>query len=177
MSRNYIQCNNRTYCYMLAPWKQFRGMNWQRILTTSLSTVLVSISSIVMSNNALSMEMDSSTKKIEISKEFETIMRKQGQARVIVGLKIDFKPEGELATSQDIAEQQSKISMAQKQLVSEITNYLPLEEKIFATIPYLAVNVNQAVLNLLMTHSLVKTIQLDETTSLSVPNNNMEVIQ
>jgi len=110
-------------------------------------------------------------------KEGESAIQQHGCARVIVGLNIDFKPEGELATSQDIAEQQSKISMAQKQLVSEITNYLPPEEKIFATIPYLAVNVNRVVLNLLMTHSLVKTIQLDEVNSLSVPNNNMEVIQ
>jgi hypothetical protein len=97
---------------------------------------------------------------------------------MLVGLTVDFKPEGELATSQDIADQQLKISMAQKQLISDIKDILPLlEEKIFTTIPYLAVNVNQAVLNLLVIHPLVKTIQLDEMNSLSVPNNNMEVVQ
>ncbi len=115
---------------------------------------------------------------VSSTKEIKAAIQQNGSVRVLVGLTVDFKPEGELATSQDIADQQLKISMAQKQLISDIKDILPLlEEKIFTTIPYLAVNVNQEVLNLLMTHSLVKTIQLDEVNSLSVPNNNMEVIQ
>jgi hypothetical protein len=110
-------------------------------------------------------------------KDVEAVIQHHNFARIIVGLNISFKPEGELKNPQDVVEQQSKIATAQTQLVSQLKDIFILDEKLFTTIPYLSVNANKSVLNLLVANPLVKSIQLDEMSSLSVPNNNMEVIQ
>lgn len=178
MSTKYVCSIKCTNNYLLPKKKPFRKMNWQEVLIAPLVTSLLSISTaIVTSNQVLSMEVNPTISKVEISKELKAVLAKQGIVRVIVGLNVDFKPEGELATPQEVAEQQSKIAEAQTQLISQIRDIFVLEEKLFSTIPYISINANQAILDILTDNPLVKTIQLDETTSLSFPSNDMEVIQ
>jgi hypothetical protein len=116
---------------------------------------------------------------VQVPKELEQILQKQGEARVIIGLKADFKPEGELANQEEVVKQHAKIAQAQGEFLTWLKSKssLPLEEKVFATIPYVAISVTKETLQLVVQHSLVKDIGIDETTSLSNANSNMEVTQ
>lgn len=140
---------------------------WQ-IFILFIAIILTNVS--LAETNSVSMSQSSSVQEIEAA------IQRNGSARVIVGLNVDFKPEGELAPH-EILEQQSRIATAQAQLINQIREFVALEEKLFSTVPYISLDINQIVLNLLTVNPLVKTIQLDETISLSVPNNNMEVVQ
>ncbi|MEK7990734.1 MAG: hypothetical protein VSS52_006980 [Thiotrichaceae bacterium] len=106
------------------------------------------------------------------------LVNEQGYTRVIIGLAIDFKPEGEL-TQKEIDEQHEATAETRQRLLAEIKEHFDfaLEEYFFETIPYITVNINQKILDFLAQHPLVKTIQLDETIPLSTPSLNMEVIQ
>jgi hypothetical protein len=175
MSTKYVLSDKRANNYLLRQKKLSGKIKWQKVLIVPLVTGLFSI----VSNNILSAEINTADHKVEIPKELETALIEQGLVRVIVGLNVEFKPEGELSTPQDVSEQQSRILATQTQLISQIEGVVVLEEKLFSTIPFLSINANRIILNLLTANPLVRTIQLDETTSLSVPNtnNNMEVIQ
>ena len=83
--------------------------------------------------------------------------RVNGSARVIVGLKVAFKPEGELNRLQ-VGEQRDKIAAAQKGLLKRLNMN---GVKRFATIPFLAAEVDLNALNALRKDVGVTTIEED----------------
>lgn len=116
---------------------------------------------------------------VQVPKEVQQALQKQGKTIVIIGLKVDFKSEGELASQEEVVKQHAKIAQAQGEFLTWLKSKssLPLEEKVFATIPYVAISVTKETLQLVVQHSLVKDIGIDEATSLSNANSNMGVTQ
>jgi hypothetical protein len=116
---------------------------------------------------------------VQIPQEVQQALQEQGEIRVIIGLKVDFKPEGELANQEEITKQQTDIAQAQEEFLGWLKDKSssPLAEKTFATIPYVGISVTKETLQLVLQHPLVKDINIDEIMSLSDPGNSMEVVQ
>ncbi|OQW91411.1 MAG: hypothetical protein BWK78_04730 [Thiotrichaceae bacterium IS1] len=116
---------------------------------------------------------------VQVPKEVQQALQGHGEVRVIIGLKVSFKPEGELATQEEVVKQQANIAQAQGEFLNWLKSKssLPIGEKVFATIPHVAISVTKETLQLVVQHPLVKDIGIDETTSLSNSNNSVEVIQ
>ncbi|MBE0689083.1 MAG: S8 family serine peptidase, partial [Anaerolineae bacterium] len=95
--------------------------------------------------------------------EYEPILQRieeGGNARVIVGLAGDFRPENEL-TPQGADQQRVTIQAAQTSLVTALQAYDVAAITRFETIPYLSVVVDEAALRFLVNSSQVSGIQLE----------------
>lgn len=100
-------------------------------------------------------------KTIPVPSVVQESLQQQGYARVIIGLNADFKPEGQL-TPDEIAEQHAKIARAQEQFLTDLKNtFLPTQEQKYATVPYVAIYINDAALQYIQQHPLVTSIELD----------------
>lgn len=86
-----------------------------------------------------------------------------GSIRLIVQLKIDtYTPESKLASTQAVSAQRQAIAQAQQQLLAKLaTSYQLTAVKGFATIPYMALQINAAGLRALLADPAVVSIQED----------------
>ena len=66
----------------------------------------------------------------------------QGAVRVIVGLRVNFEPEGNLRKASDISQQRSNISSAQDELLRKVPGIHADSLKRFEFIPYIAFETN-----------------------------------
>jgi subtilisin len=78
---------------------------------------------------------------------FDTLREKavsQGSVRLIVGLRADFQPEGNLAKAADVAQQRARIAAVQEALVQRVPGIVAGSLKRFEFIPYIAFETNAA---------------------------------
>lgn len=85
----------------------------------------------------------------------------QGRLPIIVGLNTSFAPEGDLA-SPAAQQQRDGISRAQDALLARLANQDVRGVRRFQTVPFVAMNVSQATLRVLLGDGSVKVIQEDE---------------
>ncbi|MCB9421153.1 MAG: S8 family serine peptidase [Ardenticatenaceae bacterium] len=85
-----------------------------------------------------------------------------GTVRVIVGLNVPFTPEGQLASTQAVDRQQQAIQIAQNQVWQQIAGYNSQLDVTFKYIPAMAVSVDVAALNKLISLPEVSQIQEDK---------------
>lgn len=72
-----------------------------------------------------------------------------GSVRIIVRMNIDYQTEGELSSTQAIQAQHAQISHAQGNILDRLASYKLSAVKRFATIPYMAMEVDPAALDAL----------------------------
>ena len=104
--------------------------------------------------------------------------KSQGSVRVIVGLKVTFKPEGSLVSAAANT-QRVQVALAQNTVLSNLAAYAPTDITKFQTIPYFAANLNAQALQALSSNPNVISIQEDvpvpptlaESTSVVKANN------
>ena len=94
--------------------------------------------------------------------------QREGSVRVIVGLRTRFRPEGTLENQALVQTQRLNIAQAQVSLLSQMTAFSVNSLKQFASIPYLAMEIDAAGLQFLQLSPEVSTIQEDRLHSLSV---------
>src|SRR3990172_6621078 len=85
----------------------------------------------------------------------------QGDVHVIVGLRVTFQPEGDLANSQAVHDQRTSIAQAQAALLNQMSAYNVTSIKTFPFIPYLAMAVDAAGLGYLQSSPDVTSIEED----------------
>jgi len=85
----------------------------------------------------------------------------QGHARVIVGVRVTYQPEGRL-DARAIQTQRASIAQAQNALLNQLAAYNVRVTRRFTTIPYLALEVNANALNALATAANVTSIREDK---------------
>jgi len=85
----------------------------------------------------------------------------EGSVRVIVGLRAAFQPEGLLRGLAEVQTQQAAIADAQDGLLSRMSGFGATAVKKYASIPFLAMEVNAAGLQFLLAAPEVTTIQED----------------
>ena len=86
---------------------------------------------------------------------------KSGAARVIIGVRAEFTPEGRLGESK-LQAQRLSIKQSQKELLRRLDSYAVRDIKQFEYIPYLALEANAAALKQMQNDSLVFSIEEDE---------------
>jgi hypothetical protein len=137
-----------------------------RCCATVLALTLASMSS--MTGFAAEANTSKETAKTEVSKqivpvppEVQQALQKRGYARIIIGLNVGFQPEGELAP-EEVKEQRAQIARSQEKFLAGLKNTrFPLDEEKFATVPYLVIYVNEAVLQYVVKSPLVKSIEVE----------------
>ena len=115
-------------------------------------------------------------RSIAMIQAFDTLREKavsQGSVRVIVGLRADFQPEGDLAKSTDVAQQRARIASAQNTLVQKVPGIVAGSLKRFEFIPYIAFETNAAGVDQLRASedvvSITEDLPLPATLAESVP--------
>lgn len=104
---------------------------------------------------------------IKVPKNVQETLRKDDNARVIIRLNVDFKPEGKLSDPEEVVRQREEIARIQDQFLSDLKQrLLSLDEKKFATVPYIVINVNKQILSHIVDNPLVTGIELDASDSL-----------
>lgn len=93
-----------------------------------------------------------------------------GHIDIIVGLKIQFQPEGQLNTVQ-ASSQQAVIMQAQQGLITRMSAYNTHLYTQYRTIPFIALNVDEAGLRALMADPTVASIEEDTILKLDVQAN------
>ncbi len=91
--------------------------------------------------------------------------RSKGTIPIIVGLKVDFHPEGELPNLQAVEKQRMAIAKAQDTLLNKLSPYKVTSIKKLKYIPYLAVTVDAAGLSYLSSSPDITHIEEDLTLS------------
>jgi subtilisin len=102
--------------------------------------------------------------KEDLKEEFSRLIRvaqERGSVRVIIGLKVDFKPIGELS-KQAQSRQKSNIKKAQDDLLLRLKSYEVKEVKQFEFIPFLAAEVDAGALEKMRDDENVTSIQEDK---------------
>ncbi|MEK8019354.1 MAG: hypothetical protein VSS75_020980 [Candidatus Parabeggiatoa sp.] len=99
---------------------------------------------------------------IPVPPNLQEMLQKNGTARVIVGLKVNMKADGTLLP-EEVTEQQAKIARMQDLFLNGLkeTLQIPLQEKKYATIPYVVIEVNEAALPHIIRNPIVTSIALD----------------
>lgn len=87
--------------------------------------------------------------------------QQQGMVRIIVGVKANHQPEGELASLQAVEEQRAAIAQAQQSFLEHLASYNPDTVKRFETIPFLALEVDQAMLERIRDFEEIVSIEED----------------
>ena len=88
-----------------------------------------------------------------------------GKVRVIVGLRVLFKPEGELANPQAVDAQRAGIVRSQTNLLAQLSDYNVTDVNTFRFIPYVAITVDADALQYLVSLSDVTSIEEDRLVS------------
>jgi subtilisin family serine protease len=86
-----------------------------------------------------------------------------GKVRVIIGLDMVFRPEGELDGSLAVKKQQGAISRAQAIVLQELSAFNVSVARNFEYIPYMVLEVDQSALEALLASPLINTIEEDKT--------------
>ncbi len=86
--------------------------------------------------------------------------QEQGAVRVVVGLNIDFIPEGELRSPLAVDRQQQQIAQAQENVLKTLPGDVTVNAK-FEIIPYMALTVDEEALQALLQSSEINYIQED----------------
>ncbi len=89
-------------------------------------------------------------------------VQQHGTVRVMVGLDVAFQPEGELASSQAVADQQAAIQQTQQTLIQRLATYNVRNVRHFETIPFVVMDVDEAALQALASDPSVSSITEDE---------------
>ena len=113
------------------------------------------VSSKTPSEPAMSGELNEAFTKL-----IETAQQK-GTVRVIIGLRVDFKAEGELSEFQRL-KQRDDIKQAQAGFLNRLQSYYVAEVKQFDYIPFLAAEVDVTALQKIQTDPQISSIQEDE---------------
>ena len=111
-----------------------------------------SVGGAIEKNSNLSSSYDKLSDKVQAN----------GSVRIIVGLNIDFKLEGEFSTIQEKTDQQKKIQDSQNTLLQTVPTYQSTTVHKFKYIPYLAMTVNKNSLDKLASSTMVKSIYEDK---------------
>ena len=85
----------------------------------------------------------------------------RGHIRIIVGMALDFRPEGALAGEEAAEQQRLSIAQAQGHLLDQLASYNVDGVKEFHYIPYMALQVDEAALQHLLASPLVSSIEED----------------
>lgn len=86
----------------------------------------------------------------------------QGQVRVIVGIDVNARPEGDLDSGQAITDQRDAIERAQDAVVTSVAGRNATTVTAFETIPYLVLEVDAEALTALANHPQVLSIAADQ---------------
>jgi subtilisin len=95
--------------------------------------------------------------------KFDKLIEKaavNGSSRVIVGLRSEFRPEGELS-AKSLARQRGAIREAQNDLLNELSGHYVAEVKNFDFIPFIAFEADAAALEKMKNSPLVASVQED----------------
>src|SRR5262249_1081320 len=84
-----------------------------------------------------------------------------GAVRVIVGLRVAFRPEGALTSPQAVQDQRNAISQAQDSLLANLIPYGPKGIKPLRSLPYLGMEAGPATLAYLRTSDAVSSVEED----------------
>jgi len=116
----------------------------------------------VLSSTSFAADEAKTSKTIQVPQNLQEILQMQGSARVIVRLKADFEPEGTL-TPVEIEKQRAKIAHVQEQFLNGLkdSSFQSLQERKFATVPYVTIYVNEAVLQYIVQNPLVTSVEAD----------------
>ncbi|MCG2767823.1 MAG: S8 family serine peptidase [Anaerolineae bacterium] len=85
-----------------------------------------------------------------------------GQVRVIVGLRVPFKPEDELVRAQAVDAQRARIAQAQRDLLAQLSAHNVTNVKTSKLFPYMAMTVDVAALQYLASSPDVTSIEEDK---------------
>ena len=96
----------------------------------------------------------------------------EGSARVIVQLAMQVEREGQLSEAA-VAEQRAMISAAQKDFEAELNRFGANSEKIFRTVPAVAMTVDVSILDFLMNSTLVESVTLDRLSPPTLHESNV----
>ncbi|MCG2767822.1 MAG: hypothetical protein L6435_05490 [Anaerolineae bacterium] len=88
-----------------------------------------------------------------------------GQVRVIVGLRVSFKPEDELANQEAVDAQRARIAQAQRDLLAQLSAYNVTNVKTSKLFPYMAMTVDVSALQYLASSPDVTSIEEDKLAS------------
>src|SRR5205085_190639 len=86
-------------------------------------------------------------RSVAMMQTFDALREKaasQGSVHIIVGLRADFQPEGNLAQAAEVAQQRARIASAQEALVQKVPGIVAGSLKRFEFIPYIAFETNAA---------------------------------
>ncbi len=100
--------------------------------------------------------------------------QEKGQIRVIVQLDVAFQAEGNLSTTQ-ATDQRQKISRSQDNLLSKLTSFKATVGRKYSHVPALALTVDGAALQQLITSPEVKAIQEDLPARLSLDHSTSQI--
>jgi hypothetical protein len=134
-------------------------MSNQKLKSQYLAILLVfSLASTFFNISFATDEGNETPPMIPVSPNVQKVIQEQGYARVIVALKVDFKPDDKLT----LEERRVKITSVQDQFLNNLKEvFQPLQERRFAVIPHLAININQAALQYIVQHPLVTSVEMD----------------
>ena len=88
--------------------------------------------------------------------------RLERTVRVIVGLCVDFAPEGTLPGNREVQKQRRAITRAQDALIKKMSRHKVTGVKKYSFVPFMAITVDGAALSFLNSSALVATIEVDE---------------
>lgn len=142
-------------------------MNRQRLKKALSHFAALSALGLATALSSTSLAADSEPKTtgtVSVPPELQEVIQKQGQALVVVGLKVDLGPTGALT----LKERQAKIAQVQDQFLTDLKKvFQPSKERKFASIPHVAISINEAALQYIVQHPLVASIEMD---TLSAPS-------
>lgn len=88
-------------------------------------------------------------------------LREQGRLSIIIELDVAFTPEGELPDQQAVADQRQAIAAAQQRLLQRMAGFAIGNVNTYETIPFVAMNVDEAALRDLIANPAVHNIEED----------------
>lgn len=88
--------------------------------------------------------------------------RLERTVRVIVGLCVDFAPEGTLPSNREVQKQRRAIARSQDALIKKMSRHKVTDVKKYSFVPFMALTVDGAALSFLNSSALVATIEVDE---------------
>jgi hypothetical protein len=174
IDRQIVSCNawNDGYCKTEKPQKLlfFSQAQKSKLLLVSIivSAIVVGTVGCIVSSNtnktAKTCEILNDNEKQALAAKFDRlseVVAKEGTVRVMVGLCIDFTPEGEL-TDQQVAKQRAMIAKKRQELIDSLRGTEFQVNRTYDTIPSMALSLSGRALNVLKNSGNVASITEDE---------------
>jgi hypothetical protein len=174
IDRQIVSCNawNDGYCKTEKPQKLlfFSQAQKSKLLLVSIivSAIVVGTVGCIVSSNtnktAKTCEILNDNEKQALAAKFDRlseVVAKEGTVRVMVGLCMDFTPEGEL-TDQQVAKQRAMIAKKRQELIDSLRGTEFQVNRTYDTIPSMALSLSGRALNVLKNSGNVASISEDE---------------